>query len=62
MSLLDRHIAFLIIALGHIDNQMARFQKQGLSIGMRGKHGAIAWQGKAERFGQTIHRVCSKHP
>ncbi len=57
----DRLVVLLVVAAGEIHDRAPGPQEELLTVGVGGNHRAVAGQGKAERFGQAVHRVGREH-
>ena len=50
------------MALGQVDDQVARLDEQPLAVGVGRQGRSVARQGQAQGLGQAVHRIGREHP
>ena len=57
----DALVPLLVVLACQLHDAPARTLEELLAVRMGGQGGAVAWQGQAQRLGQTVHGVGSEH-
>ena len=50
-----------VVTLAQLNDGAPGAQEQLLAVTVSGQHGAVAWQGQPECFGQAVHRIGGEH-